>query len=35
MTITDTMDQVINLTKNEKLLVEKYFTVKSLSKGEY
>ena len=34
MTITDTIDQVVNLTKNEKLLVEKYFTVKSLPKGE-
>ena len=34
MTITDTIDQVVNLTKDEKLSVEKYFTVKSLPKGE-
>ncbi len=34
MTITDTIDQVVNLTKDEKLSVEKYFIVKSLAKGE-
>ena len=34
MTITDTIDQVVNLTKDEKLSVEKYFTLKSIPKGE-
>ena len=33
MTITDIIDQVVNLTKDEKLTVEKYFTAKSLPKG--
>ena len=34
MTITDTIDQVVNLTKDEKLSIEKYFKVKTLAKGE-
>ncbi len=34
MPLTDTIDQVVNLTKDEKLSIEKYFTVKPLSKGE-
>ncbi len=34
MAITDTIDQIVNLTKDEKLSIEKYFTVKSLPKGE-
>lgn len=34
MAITDTIDQIINLTKDEKLLIEQYFKGKSLSKGE-
>ncbi|WP_417611963.1 Crp/Fnr family transcriptional regulator [Owenweeksia hongkongensis] len=34
MELTDTIDQVVHLTKDEKLSIEKYFTVKALPKGE-
>lgn len=34
MPLTDTIDQIVNLTKNEKLSIEKYFKSKPLSKGE-
>lgn len=34
MALTDTIDQVVNLTKDERSSIEKYFTIKSLLKGE-
>lgn len=34
MAFTDTINQVVNLTKDENLAIEKYFTGKTLPKGE-
>jgi len=34
MELTDTIDQIVSLSEDEKLVIEKYFQLKTISKGE-